>query len=705
MASSSRVRALVVACLGALAGPIGAQYEVHNSVIPTEFSPTEGVDFGDADLDGDWDAAIADGGDFTIDQNRLWLNQGFAQGGTQGVFLDATAVNLPTVSDSTFDIEFADYDGDGDPDLYVSNIAQISIQGSRFWTNQGGDQKGLLGVYVDDTMGRWVGLGEAGSSISLSLVFGGTFIDWSGDGKFADLDNDGDLDLVHSSYGGAFGGETPTRIFLNDGGGAFREFNPSGFQLSSADIDPGDPGIWCEGVQTTDTTVVDGTECDVASPVLDLDVADIDGDFDLDILQGSRYTPPRMFANRLDGSSLAPSAGGLAFRDVTGAVFPPGYAIAGGYYEQELGDLDGDSDVDLYAVNWAASFVDLTFENDGSGVFGDLTALDSSEADDNEGDFVDYDNDGDLDLYVANFSGQDKLYGNTNNGGSDFSLPLVSLVSLDTLSSQDADIADTDGDGDYDVLVGQIPFVTNTFLRNTTNVPDTTAPSIPTVEAVSGPVAAADTRITVRAQVYDNAPEYLTWGNPTEVDVSVDGCVVQTVKARSSGGQIFRASLPGHLVGSVDYTWRSEDEYGNAGSSLTQSYTATGPSFQASFGSGTNHSGGSEPTLKAVSVPFAGSTNRLFLLGEGQPGAVYLFGLSAGALGSPVSIGPGLLTLNIDVPILTLASGVLDGNGCTVIKVKVVGASAGAHVFGQLFTLDGQSEVWASSEGLDVEIQ
>ena len=84
----------------------------------------------------------------------------------------------------------------------------------------------------------------------------------------------------------------------------------------------------------------------------------------------------------------------------------------------------------------------------------------------------------------------------------------------------------------------------NTFLRNTTNIPDAVAPYIPNVEAVSGPVVAADTRIPIRAHVYDNAPYYTTLQNATSVDVSVDGCHVQTVKARSSAGQVFRAALP-----------------------------------------------------------------------------------------------------------------------------------------------------------------
>ena len=62
---------------------------------PFNNSYTENVDFADVDLDGDFDAIFADGGDFGNDQNRLWINLGGAQGGTLGVFEDRTAIQLP----------------------------------------------------------------------------------------------------------------------------------------------------------------------------------------------------------------------------------------------------------------------------------------------------------------------------------------------------------------------------------------------------------------------------------------------------------------------------------------------------------------------------------------------------------------------------------------------------------------------------------
>src|SRR6185503_841966 len=154
------------------------------------------------------------------------------------------------------------------------------------------------------------------------------------------------------------------------------------------------------------TTDGSGTSCDIAATPLGIEVGDIDGDFDLDFLLGARNEDPRMFANRLGGSSIAPARpdGELGFRDVTGIVYPAGYVQgSSGHYEQEMGDMDGDGDLDIYGLNWwftGFKFDEITLTNDGDGTFSNPFKLPSSGDDDNEGDFFDYDLDGDLDLYV-----------------------------------------------------------------------------------------------------------------------------------------------------------------------------------------------------------------------------------------------------------------------------------------------------------------
>ena len=208
-----RILTPLVAVSVLLVGNASAQFIRNTTSVPTaNIGATENVDFGDVDGDGDWDAVFADGGDVANQQNRIWINQGGAQLGTLGTFLDKTSTQLPAFLDDSRDIEFADIDNDGDLDLYISNTSQINNQSNHWLANMGGVQGGTPGFYQDQSTARWVNLGVNNgtttfSSIAASQVLGsGGFIDWSCDCDFGDIDNDGDLDLVHSTYGGGVRG-------------------------------------------------------------------------------------------------------------------------------------------------------------------------------------------------------------------------------------------------------------------------------------------------------------------------------------------------------------------------------------------------------------------------------------------------------------------------------------------------------------------
>jgi len=646
-------------------------YFVDNqSVVPgspgSNNSYSENIDFGDVDLDGDWDAVFADGGDNGNDQNRIWINRGGLQSGGIGTFSDQTSARFPSVQDDSRDIEFADIDDDGDLDLYISNTAQITNQGNHWWVNDGGVQGGTLGFYTDETAARWVNLGVntggSGSSISPGALINGTFIDWSCDCDFGDLDNDGDLDLVHSSYGGAFSGNVPTRIFLNDGNGFFEEFNPSGFQLTGDQIQNGNPALWCEGVQQANTSDTSGAQADIASSALDIDLGDTDGDFDLDILHGARQELPRFFENRLEENG-----GVLGFRDVTNAVLPPGYSSGDGHYEQEMADFDFDGDLDIYGLNWDAggfSFTDLTFRNDGTGNFVIAQTLSNSGDDDNEGDFFDYNNDGDLDLFVANFSGQSRLYFNSNSNPGELIFSSGSNSGMSNVANfvaLDADIADIDKDGDYDIIQSNDNGSRNQVFENVTQVPDTHAPYIPNVED-PGTVTAGQGVVPLRAHVYDNAPYYITWYNQTQVSVKVDGFTIRLFDTKSSGGQVFRTEVPAQFVGNVEVRWFSRDEYGNAGSSAPMDYdSTTAATFEAPFGAGTADGFGTTPTVELLSLPIPGE--EVFFGISGSPDAFYFLAFSNAKQTPPLFL-PGIGNANLDLAGVALNfQGFLDSNG------------------------------------------
>lgn len=152
--------------------------------LPAETVTGQDALFADIDEDGDLDIVIGyEGG------HALWLNDG------RGHFRDATAERLPDPGNvEARKVTAADVDGDGDLDLYFSHVGwQGRTPRDRLFINNG------AGWFTDGTEGRLPV--EAETTL---------------DAVFADLDGDGDLDLVR-------GNANRVTVWFNDGTGVFTD--------------------------------------------------------------------------------------------------------------------------------------------------------------------------------------------------------------------------------------------------------------------------------------------------------------------------------------------------------------------------------------------------------------------------------------------------------------------------------------------------
>ena len=184
---------------------------------------------GDYDEDGYADLYVAQ---FRGQPNHLYHNNG--EGGFDEVGPDKGIVSLFNFSGSA--AAFADYDADGDTDLYASmfgtfDVFYAEIGAARFSAAQVGDEGSAVGIATGDydndgDLDVYIVNQELRSVLRRNDVEAVRFVDVGGESgtdnltpgagcAFGDYDSDGDLDLF------VVNGFAPDRVFMNQGNGTF----------------------------------------------------------------------------------------------------------------------------------------------------------------------------------------------------------------------------------------------------------------------------------------------------------------------------------------------------------------------------------------------------------------------------------------------------------------------------------------------------
>jgi hypothetical protein len=371
-------------------------------------------------------------------------------------------------------VQVADVDGDGWLDVYVTNIY-----------NDQEDRPDLLFVNQGDP-----GLRFRERGVELAVQddgFYGTYSNESHAAIFADLDNDGDLDLFNArTWNGS------NRLYRNEGARPFADISEgAGIDVTdlgtrgvaAADFDKNgfldilvsawqgaQPIIyWGSSGMHFDRERIHGVD-DRWPANQGVTVADIDGDGFPDVaLTSFEYHQE----DTVGPIAVLLNTGDKRFRDATQALgfhyprasrdyrgtngfsfvdidndgdldgFIAGYhgsalfrndngrfrlirQFEGVHYTGAFGDVDNDFDLDLYITGERGDFVEGLFINDGGGGFTLLPGVIAGVGNDaRAGVFADLDNDGSLDLVVASKQGANTVFLNRSPRTASIQLSLV----------------------------------------------------------------------------------------------------------------------------------------------------------------------------------------------------------------------------------------------------------------------------------------
>jgi len=396
----------------------------HDKLLPETMSG--GALIFDYNNDGWPDLFFVNGGSFVDKQvaararHRLYRNNG------DGKFTDVTESSGIGVFGFGMGACAADYDNDGWPDLYVT-----AVGGNKLYHNTGKNS------FLDVT-------GSAGVGAGL----------WSASCAFGDIDNDGNVDLYVARYVDF----TPDNIKICNLFKDVRSYCHPNVYKSVPDI------LYRNNGDGTFTDVTKESGAYKAGNGLGVVFGDYDGDGWIDIYVANDATPNFLFHNK--GKGVFEEVGLWSGT----AIGIDGKLLAG--MGTDMADMNGDGLLDIFVTNLDGQTHSL-YKNLGKGLFNNVTF--SSGIGEATlpyagwgAAFFDYDNDGDLDLAVANGDVLDNakllrenasyeqlnlLFRNDGTGrftsvgpasGSGFALKKASRALA---------VGDLDNDGDLDIVI------------------------------------------------------------------------------------------------------------------------------------------------------------------------------------------------------------------------------------------------------------
>ena len=373
----------------------------------------KGIAFYDYDKDGYADILVSNKGG----RNALYHNN------HDGTFADVTESSGAYNNGFAMGSIFADFDNDGIADLYIPKGGRVEIEANRMLRGVGN------GKFVDVTK-------EAGVGCK----------DFSYGSLSCDFDHDSKLDLIVVNYGV----NSKNRLFRNEstpGHIAFREVTDEAgltehgwsWSATTADVNndgwadlyisrgrypAGEPNSLYLNVSTPGhikfADISKESGLDDKNWTLGAAFADYNNDGNIDCYISNYVGPNRLFKG--DGTGHFVEATHFAKMDDK-----PDHWGKGPVW----GDINNDGYVDLYEGD--CKFSGQLYLNNGDGTFTNITeqnpAVKLETVRKKGAAMADYDNDGDLDLYVACWAMPSKLFRNETNDGNWLQVDCTGTVS------------------------------------------------------------------------------------------------------------------------------------------------------------------------------------------------------------------------------------------------------------------------------------